>query len=486
MKWRNTCLKIAQTITVSAVLFLSQNTPSAKPEVTPLGNPTTSNATSPGCSGPGQTLTQVVTKLPFSWTFSQPVCSGTYLNQDPWVLVQAGTSVVLIAISPAPQPGRNGSRLDPTLGQQCYDQRISNYNSATYNPSLCITLPLTLTNLMRPVSLVSTESWMDTATEHTDFSGNSSLSYTKAAAVLTFVPTIPAPYSFRPGYAGSSKEQFTAFDINPNAFSPLQNNSYALPNPTTLERLFSGVFLECLGGWSNRFCKPTDWMRDYGQFIAGTKGEALLYLLHQPLADPALLVGALQDGIDLYELFRVDAHYAEPNGGQMHGRLMLFSFASRLFENSHPNMLNLLRTTAPLISETGQTYAANSALGTPFAWRKYFGYTATERHPAQWTLQEHLDARYFYCCAVYDSNAVIGKVLGMDGYWPHEFFDWVNLYYTIDWRWILQVMNQARQALPVANPGTHSPWFNTTTGRVTPANNLAGRAFAEHWSQIYP
>lgn len=485
MNFRHCVKRLVQAVTVATIFFTSVICAAKSIQTVPSGA-SPQAALGGSCLGAGGTMTQTVAKLPFTWTFSQPVCAGVFINQDPWVWLTTGSTAVITAISPAPQPGRNGSRLDPTLGQQCYDQRISNYNTASYNPNLCITLPLSITTTNRPISLVSTQSWMDTATEHIDFSGNSSLSFTKAAAVLTFVPNLPGPYDFRPGYAGTAKEQFSGSEVNLNAFTPLQNTNYTLPNPATLEPLFDGVFLECVAGWSNRFCKPTDWMRDYGQFIGNSKGEALVYLLHQPLSNPRLLIGALQDGIDLYELFRTNPRYAEPNGGQMHGRLMLFSFAARLFENTHPNMLASLRATAPFISETAQTYGATSALGTPFSWRKFIGYTATERHPALWTPQEHFDAQYFYCCAVYDSNAVIGKVLDMDGYWPHEFFDWVNLYYTIDWRWIHQVMVQARQALPPPNTGTHVTWFNPTTGRATLSNRIAGRTFEAHWSHLYP
>ena len=96
-------------------------------------------------------LSKSVTQYGITWTFEKPVRVGQFVNGDYYVLGPA----TIVAISPEPRDGRNGSCLDPSAitEKAGFDDRIL---FGRYDPNLFLAPPIKLipgNSLLSSVSL---------------------------------------------------------------------------------------------------------------------------------------------------------------------------------------------------------------------------------------------------------------------------------------------------------------------------------------------
>ena len=125
----------------------------------------------------------MITRHAITWTFSQPVEYGQFVNGDYWVI----GPVTIVSVSPAPAGDKHGSMLNPSIGDgQAYDSVGGAYSAAAG-----VTFPVMLTG---DNSLVSTRSWTDTADIHQDLTGHNIAATTcniRDASVLTVLTDVP-------------------------------------------------------------------------------------------------------------------------------------------------------------------------------------------------------------------------------------------------------------------------------------------------------
>lgn len=261
-----------------------------------------------------------------TWTFAAPVQFGQFVNGDYWV-VDAGDGVKITNISPGhalhPTSGRHmhGSMLNPATASQGYDG-YQNYDAAK-NVGLNISEanPLILQNNS---SLVSTISNLEPGVSH--------LSYVNTAAVLTCLPTIPPPNSFRPGISGSTKTVHNAGSLN---LSLLKNLTYlgTKPNIATYSNYLKMVWLTHNGGWTGRYMRPSaSGLDNYYYNETFAIAAVILHLDYTDAQKFPLLINFVQLGIDIYSYIESGAKGWPPDGGHSNGRKWPILFAGIILD----------------------------------------------------------------------------------------------------------------------------------------------------------
>jgi hypothetical protein len=400
-----------------------------------------------------------ITKDGITWTFSQAVPVGQFVNGDYYVV----GPVTITAINPPPttsSPYLNGSvkNLPTANGKSGFDSRLNDGTDESwwFDASLRSYPPITLQPGDTLVSSISL------ATIHSDpevmRASDKSASPVKTVSVLTVLSAAPSADAFRPSYCDRSQTIYHANSLQRNLLPSL-----APPNPSgtpTLAQFEAYYRRPWIDTNAFLFDAPADYMPSYGQHVAFADSYAsLLLMLNFPADQKVNLTNYfVQYGIDLYGC--VQAGYGWPAfGGHRSGRKLPIIFTGILLNNSgmknvsaaHPNQFGedmqtlYIRNLPPagtfLQAWQGATviYGGHYGIttdGTPVSPGLYGPYEQLQ--PANWPLispTEQLGEAYRRCCT---SVSWVGEALTIhlmhaESVWNYPpFFDYVDRWMTED------------------------------------------------------
>jgi len=406
-----------------------------------------------------------ITKDGVTWTFSEAVPVGQFVNGDYYVV----GPVTVTDISPQPttsSPYLNGSVVDlPTAnGKSGFDSRLNDGTDESwwFDATLRSYPPITLKPgdaLVSSISLATIHS-VPEVMRATDMS----VSPVASDSVLTVLASAPSADAFRPSYCDRNQTIYHANNLQRNLLPSL-----APPNPSNTPTLaqYEALYRQ---PWIDTnaflFDAPANYMPSYGQHIAFADSYAgLLLMLNFPAAQKVNLTNYLvQYGIDLYGC--VQAGYGWPAfGGHRSGRKFPIILAGILLNDS--GMKNVSTTYPDKFGEDMQTlyinqlppagtyqqawqgatviygghYGVYAADSTPVSAGLYGPYEQLQ--PANWPILtppgEQLGEAYRRCCT---SVSWVGEALAVnlvngESVWNYPaFFDYV-------YRWMMEDDTQA-------------------------------------------
>lgn len=411
--------------------------------------------------GGGAAETSTVTSLTkdgVTWTFSQPVVAGQFVNGDYYVI----GPVTITAISPTPTmaaPFMNGSVVNlPTAnGKSPFDSRLNDGDDQSYwfDASFRSYPPIALKagdTLVSSVSLATPQSLVEVMR-----SSVKSISPVKSDSVLTVLAAAPSADAFRPSYCDRGQTIYRAGNLQRNLLPSLAPpNPAATPTLASFEALFRRPWID-----TNAFLfdAPAEYMPSYGAQVATAVGFAALTLeLNQPAADKVALTNYMvQYGIDLFGC--VKAGYGwPPLGGHRSGRKLPIILAGMLLDDAP--MKNVSTQYPDKFGEDMQTAYINKIPGGfTKAWQGatviYAGHNGVHLNgmpvntdplygpyeqlpPAQWPLlggNEQLGEAYRRCCTslVWIGEALSMRLLKANTVWNYPaFFDYADRWMTED------------------------------------------------------
>jgi len=421
----------------------------------------TITAAPPPPSPPGTASS--ITKDGITWTFSQPVPVGQFVNGDYYVV----GPVTITAIDPAPttsSPYLNGSVVDlPTAnGKSGFDSRLNDGTDESwwFDASLRSYPPIALKPgdaLVSSISLAQIHSLPEVMR-----ASDMSASPVRTMSVLTVLSAAPSADAFRPSYCDRSQTIYHANslqrDLLPSLAPP---NASGTPTLAQFETLYRRPWID-----TNAFLfdAPAEYMPSYGQHIAFADSYAsLLLMLNFPADQKVNLTNYfVQYGIDLYGC--VQAGYGWPAfGGHRSGRKLPIIFAGILLNND--GMKNVSSEYPNKFGEDMQTVYVNqippagtfqtawqgatviygghygvNADGTPVSAGLYGPYEQLQ--PVDWPLingNEQLGEAYRRCCTSVSwvGEALAIRLLNAESVWNYPaFFDYVD-------RWMMEDDSQA-------------------------------------------
>ena len=253
-----------------------------------------------------------ITQYGITWTFVSNETVGQFVNGD-YFVINDGTVVVSVSPDGCTEAStcKHGSMVNPTASsKQGHDYRAGNFDFTT-----AVQFPYTMVS---NDSLMSTVSW-ETTGYHYSLTGDyvqESHGYLKSAAVLTCLATQPASGSFRPGYAGATKQIYNISDLQT---SRLQNfpqsgaltESYLATPGLTYTDIYKRPWIHYGADWLGRAIHPTDNMPNYYRESFGLDSEAAM-LLHTNISEKTeLLYNFIQRGIDMASVEKTKTTYGD-------------------------------------------------------------------------------------------------------------------------------------------------------------------------------
>jgi len=409
---------------------------------------------------PAGTATSV-TKDGITWTFSEAVPVGQFVNGDYYVV----GPVTVTAISPQPttsSPFLNGSvkNLPTSSGKSGFDSRLNDGTDESwwFDATLRSYPPISLKPgdaLVSSISLATIHSVPEVMR-----ASDMSASPVASDSVLTVLASAPSADAFRPSYCDRNQTIYHADNLQRNLLPSLAPpNSSNTPTLAQYEALYRRPWID-----TNAFLfdAPADYMPSYGQHIAFADSYAALLLMLNFQADQKVNLTNyfVQYGIDLYGC--VQAGYGWPAfGGHRSGRKLPIILAGILLNDS--GMKNVSTTYPDQFGEDMQTlyinklppagtyqqawqgatviygghYGVHAADSSPVSAGLYGPYEQSQ--PANWPILtppgEQLGEAYRRCCT---SVSWVGEALAaylMNGksIWNHQaFFDYVDRWMTED------------------------------------------------------
>jgi len=400
-----------------------------------------------------------ITKDGITWTFSQAVPVGQFVNGDYYVV----GPVTITAINPPPttsSPYENGSVVDlPTAnGKSGFDSRLNDGTDESwwFDATLRSYPPITLKpgdSLVSSISLATIHSVPEVMR-----ASDMSASPVASDSVLTVLAAAPSADAFRPSYCDRSQTIYHANSLQRNLLPSL-----APPNPAgtpTLAQFETYYRQPWIDTNAFLFDAPADYMPSYGQHIAFADSyAALLLTLNFPADQKVNLTNYLvQYGIDLYGC--VQAGYGWPAfGGHRSGRKLPIIFAGILLNND--GMKNVSAAFPNKFGEDMQTLYINQLppagsytqawQGATVIYGGHYGVNADgsvvsaglygpyeQLQPANWPLitpTEQLGEAYRRCCTSVSwvGEALTIHILKAEPVWNHTaFFDYVDRWMTED------------------------------------------------------
>ncbi|HEY6388620.1 MAG TPA: Ig-like domain-containing protein [Candidatus Acidoferrum sp.] len=401
-----------------------------------------------------------ITKDGITWTFSQAVPVGQFVNGDYYVV----GPVTITAINPSPttsSPYENGSVVDlPTAnGKSGFDSRLNDGTDESwwFDATLRSYPPITLKpgdSLVSSISLATIHSVPEVMRV-----SDMSASPVASDSVLTVLAAAPSADAFRPSYCDRSQTTYHANVLQRNLLPSL-----APPNPAgtpTLAQFETYYRRPWIDTNAFLFDAPADYMPSYGQHIAFADSyTALLLTLNFPADQKVNLTNYLvQYGIDLYGC--AQAGYGWPAfGGHRSGRKLPIIFAGILLNNS--GMKNVSAAYTNKFGEDMQTLYINHLppagsytqawQGATVIYGGHYGVNADgsvvspglygpyeQLQPSAWGILtppgEQLGEAYRRCCT---SVSWVGEALAMrlmnaESVWNYPpFFDYVDRWMTED------------------------------------------------------
>ncbi len=401
-----------------------------------------------------------VTQDGITWTFSQAVPIGQFVNGDYYVV----GPVTIIAINPPPttsSPFENGSVVNlPTAnGKSGFDSRLNDGTDESwwFDATLRSYPPIALKpgdSLVSSISLATIHSVSEVMR-----ASDMSASPVASVSVLTVLAAAPSADAFRPSYCDRSQAIYHANALQRNLLPSLAPpNPAGTPTLAQFETLFRRPWID-----TNAFLfdAPADYMPSYGQHVAFADSyAALLLTLNFPADQKVNLTNYfVQYGIDLYGC--VQAGYGWPAfGGHRSGRKLPIIFAGILLNND--GMKNVSATYPNRFGEDMQTLYVNKLppagsilqawQGATVIYGGHYGVNADgsvvsaglygpyeQLQPSAWGILtppgEQLGEAYRRCCT---SVSWVGEALAMrlmnaESVWNHPaFFDYVDRWMTED------------------------------------------------------
>ncbi len=414
--------------------------------------------TAPAPPPPSGTASSI-SKDGVTWTFSQPVPVGQFVNGDYYVV----GPVTITAIDPPPtaaSPYLNGSVVNlPTAnGKSGFDSRLNDGTDQSwwFDASLRSYPPISLKpgdSLVSSISLAQIHSLPEVMR-----SSDLSASPVRTISVLTVLSAAPSADAFRPSYCDRNQAIYHANGLQRNLLPSLAPpNPSATPTLAQFEAWYSRPWID-----TNAFLfdAPAEYMPSYGQHIAFADSyAALLLTLNFPANQKVNLTNYfVQYGIDLYGC--VQAGYGWPAfGGHRSGRKLPIIFAGILLNND--GMKNASTAFPNKFGEDMQTvyvnklppagtyqhawqgatviYAGHYGVttdGTPISAGLYGPYEQLQ--PSAWPLinpNEQLGEAYRRCCTSVSwvGEALAIHILHAETVWNYPaFFDYVDRWMTED------------------------------------------------------
>lgn len=302
-----------------------------------------------------------------TFVFDKQYRCGQFANGDWWVSEDSSGGVVITAITPTADGGKNGFEVNPTRTRA---QAFDNSADTPYDANLMPALPMRLSGVSSVIKGVSI--------------AGSARPQLRFAAVLTIVdaPIDNSSEVFRPGYFGSIKTFYSLNSIDV-AGIPKYNAAglSAVPELTfsTIANRYRHVQIDHISSWTGRDIHPADNMPDYGADIATNSAVSLLRILLNDFnySDPVhkqALVNYLQMAIDL-QAMAVGGSTWNADGGHMNGRKLPLIFAARVLNNA--DFTNAVA--ASVFSEDEQVWRSGSGIALFGRPGTESGYWATTR-----------------------------------------------------------------------------------------------------------
>src|SRR5271154_2867370 len=298
-----------------------------------------------------------ISKDGITWTFSQAVPVGQFVNGDYYVVGQ----VTVTTISPAPttaSPYENGSLKNlPTANSKSgFDSRLNDGTDESwwFDATLRSYPPISLKpgdSLVSSISLATIHSVPEVMR-----ASDKSASPVASVSVLTVLAAAPSADAFRPSYCDRSQTIYHANALQRNLLPSL-----APPNPAgtpTLAQFETYYRRPWIDTNAFLFDAPADYMPSYGQHIAFADLVCrLLLALNFPEDQKVNLTNYfVQYGIDLYGC--VQTGYGWPAfGGHRSGRKLPIVFAGILLNND--GMKNVSTTFPNQFGEDMQAFYIN-------------------------------------------------------------------------------------------------------------------------------
>jgi len=401
-----------------------------------------------------------ITKDGITWTFSQAVPVGQFVNGDYYVV----GPVTITAINPPPttsSPYENGSVVDlPTAnGKSGFDSRLNDGTDESwwFDATLRSYPPITLKpgdSLVSSISLATIHSVPEVMR-----ASDMSASPVASDSVLTVLAAAPSADAFRPSYCDRSQTIYHANSLQRNLLPSL-----APPNPAgtpTLAQFETYYRQPWIDTNAFLFDAPADYMPSYGQHIAFADSyAALLLTLNFPADQKVNLTNYLvQYGIDLYGC--VQAGYGWPAfGGHRSGRKLPIIFAGILLNND--GMKNVSAAFPNKFGEDMQTLYINQLppagsytqawQGATVIYGGHYGVNADgsvvsaglygpyeQLQPSAWGVLtppgEQLGEAYRRCCTSvsWAGEALAIRLMNAESVWNYPpFFDYVDRWMTED------------------------------------------------------
>ena len=374
-------------------------------------------------------LKDSVSQYGITWKFEKAAPVGQFITGDFYVV----GPVTIVAIDPAPAPGKNGSELNPATGSsQGYNSvpRGGGQRNETlaYDAALAAKLPVP----MKPGdSLVSTIAY-EPGERHPNLSRYATTaSASKAAAVLSCLEKPVPPDTFRPSYCGRQARLYRYSDLQLDKLLSLKPTA-SEPNLAAYERLFERPWIDHVWHWGGRETHPGLNMPDYGQSIAMAVSEAsLLLLCDYPIEKKRkLLTEFVQYGIDLAGCLERGLKGWPQAGGFGSGRKWPILFAGILlgdekmqhvkgvFGDDEGTMLDQSWTGANVVF-TG--HSGRDGMGDPERGEY------ENLHPSRWPGEE--SEGYRRCCNshCWVGYALAARLMHAEKLWDHDaFFAYVD------------------------------------------------------------
>jgi hypothetical protein len=387
--------------------------------------------------------TTSLTQYGITWTFSDQVEYGQYVNGDYWVV----GPVEVIGISPQTYRSggvtRNGSMINPvprTTPRQGYDSRQSQYGDSL-NVAIGVSSsdPLTVQPNESLVSSISLD--------------GSTKTVLRSAAVLTVVSETPPAGSFRPPYSGNEKPLYNESELRYDRLLNLPRPG-SEPSLAEVAGYFERPWIDHVPYASGSQFHPSENMPWYGRDMSHQIGVASL-MLHLNYSDQDkrdLLVNFVQLGIDLF--FVADSSSLSPwspDGGHASGRKWPIIFAGLMLDESRMQSIGPGDGTgSELFGEDAQTfyvepedidYTQNNPSWDPDSRADTEQpYTSAHLRMPEWGIRHstspNLDnadwtATYRRCCTAYAWTGwiVAARLMNAVGIWNHDaLFDYFDRY----------------------------------------------------------
>jgi cysteine-rich repeat protein len=380
-----------------------------------------------------------ITKDGITWTFSQSVPVGRFVNGDYYVV----GSVTVTNIDPLPTTsnGRHGSMINilPNIQKSGWDSRIT---AGRYDAILRVYPPITITPGNKLLSSRSAQTNLPCVMRPND----DSTSPVASISILTVVSEPQPLDAFRPSYTKDITTIYLARnlrrDILPN-LAPVAHTAPLSEFEDYLRRPWvDSVFFN--------FDVPAEYMASYGRengYLISFAGLLLTVNFTQAEKEP-LLVYLTQYGIDLYGLVQAGHAGWNAHGGHGTGRKFPIVLAGVMLDDAgmkSPNAkfgedMQTIWVNQTLPAGTySQTWHANpqvvaygghygvSGESTNVGWGPY-----EHLQPSQWPMYQgsYLGENYRRCCT---SVSWVGEALasrlipGMQAAWNHpQFFAYVD------------------------------------------------------------